>query len=127
MCAFSSLGAGAAAGCRCCVHLGACVQGAAAVCAWELGCCLGAWVLEAVGCRCRCSVLLVLPEKSIGLCWPNFESLPFLFVALLEQGAHFALPTLLQATYMVWQRCLGLNVRHVLMTAQEVLTESSSS
>ena len=35
VCAFASLGAIAAAGSRCCVRLGAFVQGAAAVCAWE--------------------------------------------------------------------------------------------
>ena len=35
MCVFVSLGAIAAAGSRCCVCLGAFVQGAAAVCAWE--------------------------------------------------------------------------------------------
>ena len=34
MCVFLSLGARAAAGCRCCVSLGAWVQGAAAGCAW---------------------------------------------------------------------------------------------
>ena len=69
MCAFSSLGAGAAAGSRCCSTNGRAIsrvcalvplQGAAVVCAWELGrwcrscarrrCCvrLGAWVLVAV-------------------------------------------------------------------------------
>ena len=60
MCAFSSFGAGAAAGCRCCVRLGAWVlvllQGAAALCAWKLAC----W------CRCRVPLLCALGGAALG-------------------------------------------------------------
>ena len=65
MCAFSSLGAGAAAGCRCAWELacwrGCCVRLGALVLVWLQGatvvCVLGNWVvplLFAHGCRCCC-------------------------------------------------------------------------
>ena len=76
-CAFWSLGAGAAVGCRCCARLVVVPLCATAVCAWELGrgCCCCAWVrlgrrccawelrwplLCALGCLCwrRCRVPL---------------------------------------------------------------------